>query len=234
MESAVSIAEEIRDASIENNTKDKTFLEQLTNLKRKTLERRKQVEDEEADTLALREIAALCSANNPLKINLETFAIGTLFDQVLVAANLRLKPMSSGRYSLQRNIESGKGNSRRGLGIYVNDIHTGRPRETTTLSGGETFIAAIALALGLSDTVERYSGGISLDTIFIDEGFGTLDSDNDAGSLDKVLDTLKKTVGERRSVGIISHVGLVQKTIPTGLRIEKYPEGSHILPNPKN
>jgi exonuclease SbcC len=139
--------------------------------------------------------------------------------------------MSSGRYSLERNIEGGRGTAKRGLGIIVNDVHTGRSRDTNTLSGGETFVAALALALGLSDVVERLSGGIKLDTIFIDEGFGTLDSEHDAGSLDKVLETLKKTVGETRSVGLISHVSLVQKTIPTGFRIEKLPDGSRIKYN---
>ena len=144
---------------------------------------------------------------------------------------MRLKPMSSGRYSMERNIEAGRGNSRRGLGIAVNDVHTGRPRDISTLSGGETFIAALSLALGLSDVVERHSGGIRLDTIFIDEGFGTLDSDDQAGSLDKVLETLSKMAAEGRSIGLISHVGLVQRSIPNGFKIDKYPDGSRIRQN---
>ena len=79
-------------------------------------------------------MAALCSANNDYRLDLETYAIGAIFDQVLAAANIRLKPMSSGRYSMERNIEAGRGNSRRGLGIAVNDVHTGRPRDISTLS----------------------------------------------------------------------------------------------------
>ena len=222
---------ELRDVAVKNVTTAHTDMEQLGELKKKTLRRRQNVEKEESQTATLREMAALCSANNTIRLDLETFAIGAIFDQVLIAANLRLMPMSSGRYSLDRSIEGGKGTAKRGLGIMVNDVHTGRSRDTSTLSGGETFIAALALALGLSDVVERLSGGIKLDTIFIDEGFGTLDADQDAGSLDKVLETLKKTVGETRSVGLISHVSLVQKTIPTGFRIEKYPDGSRVKYN---
>ncbi len=92
-----------------------------------------------------------------------------MFDDVLAAANLRLDPMTRGRYLLVRD-EQGRGAARRGLGIVVEDAFTGRQRGTETLSGGETFIAALALALGLSDVVESSNGSIRLDTIFIDEG----------------------------------------------------------------
>lgn len=181
----------------------------------------------EQDTTALRELAALFNANNTAKLDLETFAIGAMFDQVLQAANLRLQPMTSGRYSLERDF-AGKGGGRRGLGISVHDIHTGKARATATLSGGETFIAALALALGLSDIVESVSGNIRLDTIFIDEGFGSLDTDNDTGTLDQVLQTLQDLVGDNRAVGLISHVPLVQQAIPNGFSIKKTATGSHI------
>ena len=227
----LTAAADARDDAVAGQATAKANKEQLEELKKKTLQRRKDVEKEEEGTAALRTLAALCSANNDYRLDLETYAIGAIFDQVLAAANMRLKPMSSGRYSMERNIEAGRGNVRKGLGIAVNDVHTGRPRDISTLSGGETFTAALSLALGLSDVVERHSGGIRLDTIFIDEGFGTLDSDDQAGSLDKVLETLNKTVGESRSIGLISHVGLVQRSIPTGFRIDKYPDGSRIRQN---
>lgn len=181
----------------------------------------------EADTVSLRELAALFNGSNSAKIELETFAIGAMFDQVLQAANLRLGPMTSGRYSLERAMES-KGSGKRGLGINVHDIHTGKARATSTLSGGETFIAALSLALGLSDIVESTNGNIRLDTIFIDEGFGSLDTENDAGTLDQVLQTLQDLVGDHRAVGLISHVPLVQQAIPNGFSILKTPNGSHI------
>ena len=186
------------------------------------------IEAAEADAADLLELAALFNAQNDAKLDLETFAIGAMFDQVLQAANLRLQPMTSGRYSLEREFD-GKGGGRRGLGIRVHDIHTGKARATSTLSGGETFIAALSLALGLSDIVESISGKIRLDTIFIDEGFGSLDTDNDAGTLDQVLQTLQDLVGANRAVGLISHVQLVQNAIPNGFSISKTASGSHVL-----
>lgn len=185
------------------------------------------IEKVENDTAALRELAALFNANNTARLDLETFAIGAMFDQVLQAANLRLQPMTSGRYTLEREFD-GKGAGRRGLGICIHDIHTGKPRATSTLSGGETFIAALSLALGLSDIVESVSGNIRLDTIFIDEGFGSLDTDNDTGTLDQVLQTLQDLVGDNRAVGLISHVQLVQHAIPNGFAIKKTATGSHV------
>ena len=168
------------------------------------------------------------NAENPSRLDLETYAIGAMFDQVLMAANRRLEPMTSGRFTLEREIEEGKGRARRGLGILVHDIHTGKARATATLSGGETFMAALSLALGLSDIVEASSGNIHLDTIFIDEGFGSLDTENDSGTLDQVLQTLTNLVSQNRAVGLISHVPLVQQTIPNGFYVRKTLTGSYI------
>jgi exonuclease SbcC len=181
----------------------------------------------EKETAPLRELAEAFTGRTYHRIDLETFAISTLFDRVLEAANLRLAPMTRARYSLVRETE-GRGNARRGLGIAVEDTYTGRQRPTSTLSGGETFIAALALALGLSDIVESAHGNVRLDTIFIDEGFGSLDSDGDSGTLETVLQTLQDIVGASRSVGLISHVPLVQQAIPNGFFVTKTPGGSHI------
>jgi exonuclease SbcC len=182
----------------------------------------------EHDTAPLRELAAMFNAENPSRLDLETYAIGAMFDQVLTAANRRLEPMTSGRFMLEREVEEGKGRARRGLGIRVHDVHTGRARATATLSGGETFMAALSLALGLSDIVEASAGNIRLDTIFIDEGFGSLDTENDSGTLDQVLQTLTNLVSQNRAVGLISHVPLVQQTIPNGFYVRKTLAGSHI------
>lgn len=177
---------------------------------------------------ALRGIAEAFDGQNEMRTSLETFAIGAMFDQVLEAANLRLDPMTSGRYRFERDTESIGGRSKRGLDVRVQDIETGRAREIITLSGGETFIAALSLALGLSDIVEMTNGAIRLDTIFIDEGFGSLDTDNDAGTLDKVLQVLQNIVGERRAVGLISHVPLVQQAVPNGFTVHNGVNGSQI------
>ncbi|PAL21809.1 AAA family ATPase [Sphingopyxis sp. GW247-27LB] len=177
---------------------------------------------------ALRGLAEAFDGQNELRTSLETFAIGAMFDQVLEAANLRLDPMTSGRYRFERDTVSVGGRSKRGLDVRVHDIETGRAREIITLSGGETFIAALSLALGLSDIVEMTNGAIRLDTIFIDEGFGSLDTENDAGTLDQVLQVLQNIVGERRAVGLISHVTLVQQAVPNGFTVHKGTNGSQI------
>jgi DNA repair protein SbcC/Rad50 len=202
-------------------------LSHLTGLRDELAETLRTLEEEEKTSGPLRSLAALTNGDNPYKLDLETFAIGTMFDQVLEAANLRLGPMTANRYQLERDIEGG-GRGRRGLGIQVFDLHTGKTRPTATLSGGETFIAALALALGLADIVESASGKVRLDTIFIDEGFGSLDTENGAGTLDQVLNVLNTLVSQNRSVGLISHVPLVQEAVPNGFYVRKDLTGSAI------
>ncbi|MGO3927363.1 AAA family ATPase [Rhodopseudomonas pseudopalustris] len=202
-------------------------LKQLRDLQQDITDTLSRLDQIEADTAALRQLAALFNAENTQRLDLETFAIGAMFDQVLKAANQRLGPMTGGRYSLEREIEASSGRSRRGLGIKVSDVYTGKARSPATLSGGETFIAALALALGLSDVVESVSGKIRLDTIFIDEGFGSLDTD-DSGTLDQVLQVLTNLVSQQRSVGLISHVPFVQEVIPNGFYVRKDMQGSHV------
>jgi len=171
----------------------------------------------------LASVAVALRGENPARTKLETFAITAMFEHVLDAANLRLGPMTSGRYELQRE-ETATRAGYAGLGITVHDVHTGKPRATSSLSGGEKFLAALSLALGLSDVVERTSGGIRLDTIFIDEGFGSLDME----TLDQALQTLQDLIGQSRAVGLISHVELVQQAIPHGFQIKKTIAGSHV------
>ncbi|WP_281995677.1 AAA family ATPase [Ruegeria faecimaris] len=182
----------------------------------------------EVETAPLRELSAQFNGDTPSKLTLEVFAIQAMFDQVLESANLRLSPMSSGRFQLEREADATGGRAKRGLGIQVFDVHTGTSRPTANLSGGETFMAALSLALGLSDVVESNAGSIRLDTIFIDEGFGSLDAEEGAGTLDQVLQTLTDKAGQSRAVGLISHVTMVKEAIPNGFQIEKTPRGSHI------
>lgn len=120
-----------------------------------------------------------------------------MFERVLASANQRLAPMTAKRYRLERDDE-GSGRDQ-GLGVRAFDNHTGKSRPTTTLSGGETFIAALALALGLADVVESESGKVRLDTIFIDEGFESLDTANGSGTLDQALQVLNSIVSQNRA-----------------------------------
>ncbi len=156
-------------------------------------------------------------------VNFERYVLGALLDDVLLAANLRLDEMSRHRYQLQRSNERGDRRVRRvGLDIEVFDSYTGYARPANTLSGGETFLASLSLALGLADVVQAYSGGIHLDTIFIDEGFGTLDAD----TLDFALKALLDLEKGGRLVGIISHVPELRERIDTRLAINKSDRGS--------
>jgi DNA repair protein SbcC/Rad50 len=187
----------------------------------------KALAEKETATGPLRNLAQLLKGDNSQKIDLETFAIGAMFDRVLSAGNLRLGPMSNYRYRMERDAE-GSGRGRRGLGIQIFDLHTGKPRSTSTLSGGEGFFVALALALGLADVVESNSGKVRLDSIFVDEGFGSLDAENGAGTLDQVLGVLSSLVSANRAVGLISHVKLVQDAVPNGFYVHKTPSGSHV------
>lgn len=202
-------------------------LEHLTKLRDELAETLRKLDEVEAASGPLRRLASLTNGNNAQSLNLETFAIGAMFDSVLDAANQHLGPMTSHRYRLERDLEGG-GRGRRGLGIQVFDIHTGKARSTATLSGGETFIAALALALGLASVVESASGKVRLDTIFIDEGFGSLDTENGTGTLDQVLQALSALVSQNRAVGVISHVPLVQEAIPNGFYVRKHAAGSNV------
>ena len=154
-------------------------------------------------------------------ISFERYVLGAILEEVLSAANLRLHDMSRGRYRLERSLEEG-GRGARGLDIAVFDAYTGASRPANTLSGGETFLASLGLAMGLADVIQSYAGGIHLDTMFIDEGFGTLDSD----TLDVAMETLVALQSEGRLVGIISHVPELQQQIGAHLVVTKTDEGS--------
>jgi len=145
-------------------------------------------------------------------------------DDVLIEASHRLSLMSKGRYRLLRKEDRAKGNRASGLDLEVEDAYTGRIRAVATLSGGESFMAALALALGLSDVVQAYAGGIRLDTLFIDEGFGSLDPE----SLDLAIRTLTDLQQSGRMIGIISHVTELKEQIPLRIDILSSERGSRI------
>lgn len=158
------------------------------------------------------------------KISLQRFVLSVLLDDVLLEGSHRLKLMSKGRYELIRKLDRAKGNKASGLEIEINDMHTGRMRSVSTLSGGESFMAALALALGLSDVVQAYSGGIKLDTLFIDEGFGSLDPE----SLDLALRTLIDLQSSGRMIGLISHVESLKEQMSKRIDVRASKEGSQV------
>lgn len=150
------------------------------------------------------------------KISLQRFVLSVLLDDVLIEASHRLNLMSKGRYLLLRKEDRAKGNKASGLELEVEDAYTGSRRSVATLSGGESFMAALSLALGLSDVVQAYAGGIRLDTLFIDEGFGSLDPE----SLDLAVRALIDLQATGRMIGVISHVAELKEQLP--LRIDVF------------
>jgi len=148
--------------------------------------------------------------------------LAAYFDDIIYAANQRLLKMTDGRFELSRIKEKQKGNAQQGLDIEIFDYYTGLPRHVKVISGGESFKASLSLALGLSDVVQSYAGGISLDTIFIDEGFGSLDEDSLEKSIQCLLD-LQKT---GKLVGVISHVGELKERIRARIEVTQTMTGS--------
>jgi exonuclease SbcC len=173
-----------------------------------------------------REYAALKGLSDTAngKLDFETYAQTAYFERVLHAANLRLRAMSQNRYVLLRREEGDDGRKRTGLEIEVADSYTGRSRSANSLSGGESFMASLSLALGLSDVVQQTAGGIHLDAMFIDEGFGSLDAE----VLELSVRTLSDMAGGNRMVGIISHVAELRERIDRQVRVEKTTSGSKI------
>ena len=166
-------------------------------------------------------LARVADGDNDLRLSFQRYMLAAYLDDVLVVASARLSAMTDQRYGLLRRQE---GDRRRALGLdlEVSDAYTGARRPVSTLSGGETFQASLALALGLAEVVQRYEGGVKLDTVFVDEGFGSLDPDNLAAAIDTLIGL--QTGG--RLVGIISHVADLREQIEARLEVTTTRAGS--------
>lgn len=170
-------------------------------------------------------LADLTGGQNPKKMTLQRYVLAALFEEVAIAASQRLARMSRGRYHLVRSEIPKDLKSASGLDLDVTDDHTGEKRPAFTLSGGESFLASLSLALGLSDVVMAQSGGRYLDCIFIDEGFGSLDSE----TLDFALNTLIDLHRSGRVIGIISHVAELKERILSRIEVVSSKDGSRII-----
>lgn len=164
------------------------------------------------------------TANRKTKITFEQYVQATYFDLVISEANKRLLKMTDNRYLLIRKKKADKISEKIGLDLNVIDNYNGQERDVKSLSGGESFKAALSLALGLSDVIQSYSGGVLIDTLFIDEGFGTLDSE----SREQAINTLMSLAGNNKLIGIISHVEELQERIDKKIIVEKGQNGSNI------
>lgn len=213
-------------AAFEQATQEKGALDEKSN-HLATLYQRFQGFEEELKQLRTRylslgDIAEKANGTNSLRLTFQRFVLAAFLDNVLELASVSLQKMSKGRYHLRRADESQDKRSAGGLDLVVFDAQTGVERPVSTLSGGESFLASLALALGLAEVVQHYAGGIKLDAIFIDEGFGTLDAD----ALDLAISTLLELRQGGRMVGVISHVAELRERIQTRLEIVATRQGS--------
>lgn len=210
------------EAEVERIDEDRTQLVQKKALHQKSTEHNSKIikqmqqimklyKQQEAEYIELASLSAVANGDSSQsKMGLERYVLASFLEEVLVIANERLQKLTSNRYLFDLNREEGSYKKNTGLEINVYDDHAGGIRSVGTLSGGESFIAALSLALSLSEVVQQYSGGTRIDAVFIDEGFGSLDED----ALEQAIDALMQIDGEGRLFGIISHVKELKDRIP--------------------
>jgi len=220
LEEAKEKRDVIREQYVEKTHYERDIKRLMVSLKEK-LVREKQLEEEYGMIKKLEDAA---SGNNRLRLVFEQYVLAAYFEEILKAANIRLRTMSMGRYELKRAESVGDGRTKDSLEMEVYDYYTGKYRSVKTLSGGETFKTSLALALGMSDIVQTLSGGLRVEALFIDEGFGSLDSE----SLEQACLTLQSLVEKDRLIGIISHVPELSERINNQIRIRKTNVGSDI------
>jgi exonuclease SbcC len=224
-EAAVEVALERRDEAVEARGQAQQAAEQLATLLPLLARMLADLAPLSASAAEARHLADLAGGlgANQYKMTLSSFVLAARLEEVAVAASQRLLTMTAGRYSLVHT-DSRKGNTRAGLGLLACDSWTGQDRDTATLSGGETFLASLALALGLADVVTAEAAGTPMEALFVDEGFGTLDED----TLDEVMTVLDGLREGGRMVGIVSHVGELRQRIPARIHVHKGQRGSHV------
>lgn len=200
------------------------FLNELKKTRRLFLEKQEKIEQQSAEYGRIKELENIAAGYNSKKLVFEQYVLAGYFEQILKAANVRFGKMTLGRYEMHRSKEVSDGRIKDNLEIEVMDFYTGKLRSVRTLSGGESFKASLSLALGLSDVIQAMNGGIRVDTLFIDEGFGALDSE----SLDQACATLMNLVETERLIGIISHVPELRERIHKQIVIDKTGSGSSL------
>ncbi|EAE4256558.1 SMC family ATPase [Listeria monocytogenes] len=208
--------------SEENTMKQREFVtkrKELVENYQNSIQTVEQAEENYADIGLLADAAR---GKNARRLTFERYILAMFLDTIIHRANHRLSKMTSGRFELQRKMEKAKGNVQSGLELEVFDEYTGLTRHVKTLSGGESFKTSLALALSLAEVVQEMAGGISLETMFIDEGFGTLDPE----SLEAAVECLLETQENGRLVGIISHVPELKERISARLEVTATNHGS--------
>ena len=211
-----------KDALLKEVKQWEQLLGELDRTYRELHTKRQQLEKLSNEYGRIKELENIASGNNAKKLVFEQYVLAGYFEEILNAANIRFQKMSAGRYEMHRAREVGDGRTKDNLEILVMDYYTGKQRSIRTLSGGESFKASLSLALGLSDVIQAMNGGIRVEALFIDEGFGALDSE----SLDQACETLLSLVESDRLIGIISHVPELRERIGKQIVIDKKGNGS--------
>lgn len=222
LQSAASKASQEYDRAVATDASLKERLDRLTSWHAQLTQCSKTIAKLEEEYAVVGKLADVASGKTAEGITFERFVLAALLDDILAAASLRLRAMSDGRFTLRKAEHRADRRSAGGLDLEVDDAYTGAARPVATLSGGETFLASLALALGLADVVQEYSGGIQLDTIFVDEGFGSLDPE----ALDLAYKALVDLQQSGRLVGIISHVPDLKEQISARLEVDRGRTGS--------
>lgn len=180
-----------------------------------------QIHEEEKAFQELVDLYEVMKGDNDSRISFERYILIEYLEQIVQIANERLRKLSNGQFYLKRSERVEKRNRQSGLGLDVYDAYTGQTRDVKTLSGGEKFNASLCLALGMADVIQAYEGGISIETMFIDEGFGSLDEE----SLTKAVDALIDLQKSGRFIGVISHVQELKNEMPAVLEVTKQKDG---------
>ncbi len=226
-QSALADADTARTAALRAESDARTLVATLRDLGVQLDEAYAGIGARAADAAAIARLADTVAgrAPNTMKMDLETFVLAAELEEIVAAANVRLGDMSSGRYRLQHTDARAARGAASGLGLEIMDAFTGQARPAQSLSGGETFLASLALALGLAEVVTARAGGVRLDTLFVDEGFGSLDDE----TLELAMRTLDELRQGGRTVGVISHVAAMKEQLPAQLAVETTSAGPSVI-----
>ena len=223
----LSTAQMEKDAVLKAQTGNQKDTKRLKVDHQRIQELSEKIEKQEGELSVFEKLEQVAKGNLPgtEKLSLQRYVLAGFLDDVTAAATYRLRKMSKGRYELHRSLKTQNKRATAGLDLDVLDDFTGESRSVSTLSGGEMFLASLSLALGLSDVVQSYAGGVHLDSLFIDEGFGSLDS----VTLDDAIETLMELNQSGRMVGVISHVNELKERIDKKIEVKHTPKGSTVL-----
>ena len=223
----LSVAQQEKDAALKAQSGNQKDTKRLKDDHQRIQELSKKIEKQDGELSVFKKLEQVAKGNLPgtENLSLQRYVLAGFLDDVTAAATYRLRKMSKGRYQLHRSLTTQNKRATAGLDLDVLDDFTGESRTVKTLSGGEMFLASLSLALGLSDVVQSYAGGVHLDSLFIDEGFGSLDS----ATLDDAIETLMELNQGGRMVGVISHVNELKERIDKKIEVKCTPNGSTVV-----